>query len=95
MESVYFLGTVCISTTEQGKMDMDNFHIHPKISVGYSTEVCSQVVFLWGTSPIPWQIKSEIRHVSIYWICMYFVSKNMALCPVFFPDWPPSAGAAM
>lgn len=84
MESVYFLGTVCTSRTDERKMDMDNFHIHHKIRVDYSTEVCSWVVLLWGTSPPrPWQLKSETRHVSIDWICTYFISKNMTLCPAF------------
>lgn len=75
MESVYFLGTPCTSRTDEGKMDMDNFHIHHKISVDYSTEVCTRVVFLWGTSPpSPRQIKS--RHVSINWICTRFISEK-------------------
>lgn len=50
MESVYFLGTVCTSRTDESKMDIDNFHIHHKISEDYSTEVFSQVVFFWGSS---------------------------------------------
>lgn len=81
---------------DEDKIDMDNFHIHYKISVDYSNEVCSQVVFLWGTSlPSPWQITSEARHVGNNWICTYFVSENMTLCPVSFCDWPPAAGAAV
>lgn len=83
MESVYFSGTVCTSRTDEGKADVDNFHIYHEIS-DYSTEVCSHVIFFEGASqPSPWQIKSETRRVSINWICTYFVSKNMTLCPVF------------
>lgn len=91
-----FLKTLCTYRADEDKIDMDNFHIYYKISVDYSTEVCSQVVFFWGTSlPSPWQITSEARHVGNNWICTYFVSENMTLCPVSFCDWPWAAGAAV
>lgn len=48
MESVYFLKTLGTYRADEGKIDMDNFHIHHKISVDYSTEVCSQVVLFLG-----------------------------------------------
>lgn len=57
MESVYFLGTVCTSRTDEGKTDMDNFHIRHETS-DYSTEVRSRVVFLSRSSPLsPPQVK--------------------------------------
>lgn len=50
MESVDFLGTVYTSRTDEGTMDMDNCHIQHKVSVEYSSELCSQDVFSGGTS---------------------------------------------
>lgn len=65
MESVYFLETICISKTDEGKIRHGQFHIHNKMSVDYSTEFSHRSP-LWDNSPpSPRQVTSETRHVSL------------------------------
>lgn len=90
MESVYFSGTVCTSRTDEGKIDVNNFHIHHKISVEYSTVLFSVALHhsvLHKFSPKP--------DTSEFTEFVHIVSATFGLCVQHVCDLPPTAAAAM